>query len=270
MGGSSVAGCWAGNLAASGGTRGERGQAGRAGEGAQGLCWRPGDAHGWLSSAGTQTHTLERVLVVSPMDGGLGGGVAEQIWAGHRCGTRAGLSVGTLGTVRGHYLPWGACGSPGVGCAPRCRAQEGREPLPPAAGQGQRHGRARRWAGGSEPRVPRGREGGAGRVRPSPPATCAAAAACRGWRGGGGGGRRGKDGGRSTPVMLHARSSSPPESPTWRAPSSPSAVPGCRRGGCSEGLRPRAALSPGPPPAAGGRPAGPEPPGPGRRGSAEA
>lgn len=99
--------------------------------------------------------------------------------------------------------------------------------------------------------------------RPPPPVPCpspAAVTVCQGWRGGGGGGRRGKDGGRSTPVMLHAHSSSPPESPTWRAPSSSlrrprlPAVEDARSIACPPGV-----LTAGTPPGAGWRPAGPEP-----------
>lgn len=225
--------------------------------GRAGVVWAP-----WGRSAvpGPKPTARRGAWCCHPWVEGLG------VLSGSGQGTRAGLSVGTLGTVHGHYLHWGARGSPGVGCAPGCWAQGGRGGArAPGGGAGRRARQGteqgRGLSGGREPLAPRHLRP----ARPPPPPLRA-----RGWRGGGGGGRRGKDGGRSARVMLHAHSPSPPESPTRRAPSSPSAVPGCRRGGCSEGPRPRAALSPGPPPAAGGRPAGPEPPGPGRRGSAEA
>lgn len=243
MGGSSVAGCWAGNLAASAGTW-------RAG---LGWCGHPGDA--------------QQCRDPNPQRGEGPGAVTRgwRAWgvlSGSGLGTRAGLSVGTLGTLSALGCAW----EPRRGLRPRVLGAGGQEGSPCPGRWGRAQGTAGHGAG-------QGAERGPGAPRPPPPAprpAPAAAAACQGWRGGGGGGRRGKDGGRSARVMLHAHSPSPPESPTRRAPSSPSAVPGCRRGGCSEGPRPRAALSPGPPPAAGGRPAGPEPPGPGRRGSAEA
>lgn len=225
--------------------------------GRAGVVWAP-----WGRSAvpGPKPTARRGAWCCHPWVEGLGG--AERVWAGHQSWPVCGHTGDGAWTLSALGCAW----EPQRGLRPRVLGAGGQGGSPCPGRWGRAQGTAGHGAG-------QGAERGPGAPRPPPPAprpAPAAAAACQGWRGGGGGGRRGKDGGRSARVMLHAHSPSPPESPTRRAPSSPSAVPGCRRGGCSEGPRPRAALSPGPPPAAGGRPAGPEPPGPGRRGSAEA
>lgn len=156
-----------------------------------------------------------------------------------------GDSTQSAAVVCGCYPSWSACGGCSGGLCPKREAQ----PLSWAGWTGDREQwySCTDWQGARTPgcRVDKARGGETmyppqtrplpplydGGPRPPLPVPClspTAVTVCQGWRGGGGGGRRGKDGGRSTPVMLHAHSSSPPESPTWRAPSSPSTVPGCR------------------------------------------